>query len=382
MPGPAATPITIPPHLKKKLKRLSTSRTAPHRMVQRAQIIEQAAYGWTNPRIARWVGLSVRSVRRWRNRFGTNPKMESLNDLPRSGRPPEVPLEIRARLISLACDRIDDDKTPFRVLWSYEALQSALVADTGVKLSISEIGRIMRNAALRPHRVRMWLNSQDSHFPEKCRKVCRYYVAPPTGVTVICVDEKRLFAHGHKPGLKPPNRRHRRVRREYEWSRNGSSVLLAAFDVGTGKVYGECRDHRTADDIVEFMEAVAARFPGKVVIIWDNLNIHYDGPSKRWTHFNERHGGRFTFVHTPTHASWLNQVECWFSILERRVLRHASFPDVASVNARTEGFIDHWNEQEAHPFNWTFRGSLGPRHSEDTHVQRIRPRGHGSRLAA
>lgn len=265
------------------------------------------------------------------------------------------------------------------MLWSHEALQRVLQADTGVRLSLSEIGRILRNTQIRPHRVRMWLNSQDPQFAEKSRVVCSYYVAPPPGTTVLCIDEKRLFAHQHDPDLKPPGR-HRDTRREFEWSRHGSSVLIASFNVGTGEVYGECRDRRTEVDLVEFMEAVAARYPGNVVVIWDNLNVHHDGKSKRWTAFNKRHGGRFTFVHTPKHASWVNQVECWFSILERRVLRHASFPDVPTVNDRVTGFIDHWNEHEAHPFNWTFRGSFGPR-DEESHV-RVRSRGHGGRVAA
>ncbi len=138
--------------------------------------------------------------------------MRSLDDRPRPGRPPEVPLAVRARLISLACERVDDDKTPFRVLWSYQALQTALEADTGVRISVSEIGRILRNTAIRPHRVRMWLNSQDPKFAEKCRRVCGYYVEPPPDVTVLCVDEKRLFARTHPGGLKPPGR-HRDTRR-------------------------------------------------------------------------------------------------------------------------------------------------------------------------
>ncbi len=306
--------------------------------------------------------------------------MRSLRDRPRSGRPPEVPLPVRARLVSLACERVNRDKTPFRVVWSYEALQVALQADTGVRLSMSEIGRILRNAEIRPHRVRMWLNSQDPQFAEKCRVVCEQYVSPRSNATVICVDEKRLFAHAHKPDLQPPGR-HPTTRREFEWSRNGSSVLIAAFNTATGEVYGECRARRAEVDLIEFMEAVAARTPGEVVAIWDNLNVHHDGASKRWTEFNRRHGGRFTFVHTPKHASWLNQVECWFSILERRVLRHASFEDVAAVNERVSGFIDHWNTHEAHPFNWSFRGTFAPRSGEESHV-RVRPRGAGCRVAA
>ena len=278
-----------------------------------------------NPQIRRRLAVSVRLVRRWRNRFAAKPTLRTLRDLPRSGRPPEVPLDVRARLISLACSRVDDDKTPFRVLWSLRWLQQALEVDIGVRISVSEIGHILRNAQIRPHRVRMWLNSQDPEFATKCRRVCQYYVSPPSDTTVLRVDEKRLFAHDYKPGLQPPGR-HAGTRREYQWSRNGSSVLLAAFDVASGKVYGECRARRTAEDLVAFMEAIAARTPGKVVVIWDNLNVHFDDADARWTTFNERHGDRVTFVLTPKHASWLNQVECWFSILERRILRHASSP--------------------------------------------------------
>jgi transposase len=348
--------------------------------VQRAQIIVLARAGWDNESIAVEVGVSVRTVRRWRKRFAEDPRLESLQDKERTGRPPSVPLAIRAQLISLACSRVGDDKTAFRALWSYEALQEALMLETGLKISVSEIGRILRNTDIRPHRVRMWLNSQDPLFAEKCQVVCTYYVDPPPDATVLCVDEKRLFAHEHKPGLEPPGR-HSRVRKEYEWSRHGSSVLLAAFDIRTGRVYGEIRATRRGVDLVEFMEEIAARIPGKVVVIWDNLNVHYDGKEQRWAEFNARHDERFTFVYTPKHASWLNQVECWFSILERRMLRHGSFPDVLEVSDRVDRFITHWNEHEAHPFNWTFRGSFEPGSREDSHV-RIRPRGDGGRLAA
>jgi transposase len=382
MPRPVATSIEIPSHLRPKLKKLATSRTAPFRLVQRAQLIELAAAGWDNGRIAARVGLTVRAVRRWRNRFAADPRLVSLEDQPRPGRPPEVPLAVRARLISLACERVDDDKTPFRVLWNYGSLQTALRADTGVRLSTSEIGRILRNEAIRPHRVRMWLNSQDPQFALRAREVCRHYLEADPAVTVLCIDEKRLFAHQRRPGLKPPARgRHGRTRKEFAYSRHGSSVLLAAFDIRTGQVYAECRARRTGPDLVEFLEAVARRVAGDVVVIWDNLNVHYDGAEQRWTRFNERHSGRFTFVHTPKHASWLNQVECWFSILERRVLRHASFESTDVLNQRVLAFVKHWNQHEAHPFRWTFRGHFAPRTPEERHVG-LRPRGHRRRLAA
>jgi DDE superfamily endonuclease len=110
------------------------------------------------------------------------------------------------------------------------------------------------------------------------------------------------------------------------------------------------------------MEALAKRYPtGRVYVVWDNLNIHH---GERWKKFNRRHRGRFRFVHTPLHASWVNQVEIWFSILQRRVLKHGSFVSAAELTARVLGFVRHWNRHEAHPFRWTFRGrrwSVGQR---------------------
>jgi transposase len=110
-----------------------------------------------------------------------------------------------------------------------------------------------------------------------------------------------------------------------------------------------------------------------VIIIWDNLNTHYDGPTKRWTRFNERHGGRFEFVYTPKHASWLNQIELWFSILQRRVLRHASFGSKAELRERIVQFIDHYSAHEHKPFRWTFRGDFG-QHRPKVHTSATKRR--------
>ena len=87
-----------------------------------------------------------------------------------------------------------------------------------------------------------------------------------------------------------------------------------------------------------------------------NLNIHMDGPHRRWTAFNKRHGGRFHFHYTPLHASWLNQVELFFSRVQRRVLRFASFDSVAELSRDVLGYIDYWNRRERKPYSWTFRG--------------------------
>ena len=342
---------------REKLETVVRAHLAPQVVVRRARIILLAAEGLSNAHIARTVGTTTDTVRLWRGRWADDPRPESLRDLPRSGRPPSIEAAVRATLISLACERPEDgDRRPFRDIWTQASLQAALAAKTGVKLSTSEIGRILRAREIRPHRVRMWLQSQDPEFREKVDVICGLYTRPPAGTTVLCMDEKRLFAHRRRPGVRPcgPNRP---CRKEFVYSRHGSSVLMATFDIGTGEVFGHCNATRTGDDLVAFMERVAAHYPGPVVVIWDNLNVHFDGKKSRWSRFNRRHGGRFSFVYTPKHASWVNQIEIWFSILERRVLRNGTFDSVEHIEDRTLGYIDHWNTYEVHPFNWTFRGT-------------------------
>lgn len=358
MPVPTALPVDLPAELRTRLEAVARSQTASVRLVRRARVALLADDGWSNQRIAAELGLTDKTVRVWRSRVAATPVFEALQDKARCGRPTEVPLAVRLQLVSLACSRATDDKTPFREVWTYAALQEALEQATGWTLSISEIGRILRAEDIRPHRVRMWLNSQDDRFWEKAEAVCKHYVEPEAGVTVLSIDEKRLFAHERLHALRPAGPSVP-VRKDFGYRRNGSSTLLTAFDVGNGQVYGECRATRTADDLMEFMETLAGSIKGTVVVIWDNLNIHHDGKDGRWTRFSARHGGRFTFVHTPIHASWLNQVEIWFSTLERRLLRHGSFPTVDGLNKRVEDFIVHYNEHEAHPYRWTFRAEHG-----------------------
>jgi hypothetical protein len=106
-----------------------------------------------------------------------------------------------------------------------------------------------------------------------------------------------------------------------------------------------------------FMEDLAHEYPDvEIYIVWDNLNIHHDGPSGRWTEFNHRHGNRFHFLHTPIHASWVNQVESWFAIVQRRVLRHGVFQNVEDLETRVRGFIEYWNTMARRPFRWKFKG--------------------------
>jgi transposase len=302
--------------------------------------------------IAQGLGIQPRTVRKWKARFGKDPHVHTLEDQERSGRPQRISLPVRCRLVQQACERPDGDERPtrFRDIWTYASLACALEEKAGERISVSEVGRILRFEDRRPHRVRQWLKSTDPDFDVKAKRVCDLYMSPPKGAVVVSVDEKPLQVLSRKHPTHV-DARDGSVRYEYEYKRHGTQALLAAFDIRTVAVLGEVVPSRNAQALVAFMESVARRYPDQqVYVIWDNLNTHYDGKDARWTNFNERHGGRFHFVYTPKHASWMNQVEIWFSILQRRVIRHGDFSSASAQKKRVVGFICQWNRAECHPF--------------------------------
>lgn len=326
-----------------------------HLVVQRARIVLLAHAERGTEEIARVVGWTARAVRKWKARFEGAPSMETLRDAARSGRPSTVPLSIRCQLVRLACERPNHEIMRFRDVWTYASLSDVLAAKTGYRLSTSEIGRILRFKDIRPHHVAQWLHSEDPDFLPKAQAVCHLYLNPPKDAVVVCVDEKPMQALERRHPTHV-SRDDGAVRYEYEYKRHGTQVLLAAFDIATGKVLGHVLPRRTAPALVDFMEALARKYPSQQVhVVWDNLNVHYDGKDNRWVRFNARHGGRFHFVYTPKHASWMNQVEIRFSILHRRILRHGDFGSTDHQKNEVEGFIRYWNKIEAHPFRWTWR---------------------------
>ncbi len=355
--GRPAEALRLTRRLRASVKRLAYLPSTEQRVARRARIVLLANAGASNEAIAQALGIHPMTARKWRERMRAAPRVETLRDAPRSGRPERVTVDTRCEIVSLACSLPSHHlRKPAPATWTRALLAETLLRRTGIKLSVSEIGRTLRCVGLRPHRVRMWLHSPDPDFRPKVERVCALYTSPPRGATVLCIDEK--------PGMQALSRRHptryeesaRAVKYEFEYKRHGTSTLIAAFNVRTGEVYGHLR-RRTATGLIAFMESIAKRHPkGPVYVVWDNLNIH---TGKRWEAFNARHRGRFRFVHTPLHASWVNQVEIWFSILARRALKHVSFACKAELEDAVRAFIRLWN-REARPFNWTFRGKFDP----------------------
>jgi transposase len=301
--------------------------------------------------------MDPKTVRRWRDRF-LKLGLDGLREKPRSGRPPTIDAVSRCQVIAIACGVPEDFGVEDRTTWTFDAIFDVFRRrHPKAPMSRTSIHRVLQGADIRPHRMKMWLHSPDPDFRKKVTAICDLYLSPPSDAVVLCIDEKTgMQARGRRFPSRPPAPG-RLARFEFEYIRHGTRTLIAAFDITSGRVYGEVRPSRNEQDLLEFMEAVARRYPRKkVYVIWDNLNIHHDGKSARWTRFNCRHGKRFRFLHTPLHASWVNQVELFFSIIARRILRYRVFKGLEDLERAVLAFLERWNCHEAHPFNWTFKG--------------------------
>jgi len=352
--GPKAQVVVLAADDRRQLVRVEAAATAAQRDALRARIVLRAAEAAPNEQIALALGITPNTVRKWRGRFAGS-GLAGLADLPRPGRPSTIDGVARCRIIALACDAPSDAAEVCRPIWTIASLQQAVVeAQIVAAISTSTVWRILNHADLKPHHHRMWLHSPDPDFARKVTEVVDLYLRPPADGVVLSIDEKTgMQALARKyPGRLP--RPGHPGRREFEYVRHGTRALIAALNVHSGAVLGHCGPRRTAADLLGFMEDVAAAYPtGTVHIVWDNLNIHR---GERWALFNQAHGDRFHFHFTPLHASWVNQIECWFSVLARRVLRHGSFRSVAELSAAVTAFIRRWNDLERRPFRWTFTG--------------------------
>jgi transposase len=327
------------------------------RLYRRARTILLAAEGQSVSAVARAMGTCRSRVVEWVRRFRVH-RLKGLTDLPRSGRPVEItPLE-RHQVIAAAC-RSPADFRVQRDIWDHATLAGALMS-AGLVRSISprSVGRILQAAEIKPHHVKMWCHSDDPDYQQKMRAIVALYVHRPKGQPVLSIDEKTgMQALSHRRPLKPAGPG-RRPRQEFEYKRNGTRCLFACFNVGTGRVLGRCTTTRTREDFLSFMDQVASTYrQRRVHVILDNLNTHRDtNRGDYMTQWNQRHGGRFLFHYTPTHGSWLNQVELWFCVLSRRILRYGEFHSPDELVAAIERFIRQWNQTDAHPFRWTYDG--------------------------
>jgi DDE superfamily endonuclease len=218
-------------------------------------------------------------------------------------------------------------------------------------LSDATLRRILIDAKLQPHRQKMWLSSQDDEFRVKRDDVLHLYYDTPADEHIICLDEKTSIQALERKYADLPMGPGQIIRRECEYIRHGTLCLMGAFDVRRGRLFGfTCSGHSGAT-FVELLDIVDTCYPtGRGHIVCDNLSAHDTDDVLDW--FDEH--PRWTRHFTPKHASWLNQIECMFSILEKRALRRGSFASLQELEEKIYAYM-LWHNETGQPFEWSYR---------------------------
>src|SRR5487761_1705442 len=323
------------------------SNTIEARAAKRARMILLMADGESNRTIGELVDLHYNQVGIWRKRyeeFG----LAGLEDEDRPGRPVVYDHDDVLLLVKL----VTEDPPEGATRWTMEALAEAMAAH-GVPISASQAWRICRALDLKPWQVQSWMTSHDPDFWEKASDVCGLYLDPPDNAVVWSVDEKSGMQAKSRINPTKPAIPGTPVRREFEYKRNGTAVLFAALNVHDGGIAGWVTDSTRSENFVEFLGDLVDQTPEGLDLhcIADNLSAH---KTDKVAQFLVDHP-QVHIHYTPTHASWLNQVELFFSILERRLLRRGEFSSTDELGDRIIAFIKDYNRRAA-PFRWTYEG--------------------------
>jgi len=333
-----ATEIRLDPETRATLEGWVRAKKTEQRYVKRARIVLLAGDGMGSRAIAREVGVMPGIVSVWRKRFATS-GIDGLKDKPRPGAKPVYTEATDKRILAV----LDSPAPKGRARWD-----GKLVAKTLGDVDINYVQRFLRKQKIDLAGRKSWCESKDPEFAAKAADVVGLYMAPPDNAIVLSIDEKPSIqalerAQGY---LKLPNGR-ALTGHSHDYKRNGTTTLFAAFDVTTGKVIAKHEKRRRRKEFLAFMDEVVAAYPNtRLEVIVDNLNTH-----KKNDEWLARHP-LVTFHYTPTRASWLNQVECWFSILQGQSLTGASFKSVDELKAHIDAYIADYNET-AEPFVWT-----------------------------
>lgn len=339
-------PLVLTHEERGELERRVRAQTTPHRDRQRAEVVLSAADGMPGSHIALRVGLSKQAVCKWRRRFLTH-GVDGLDDAPRSGRPLVYgPTE---RLVLMA--KVTEEHPEVSSQWSHSELATAM-SEAGIGISASQIGRILAGDDVKPHRVEGWLTRRDTpEFWERAADVCGLYLCPPENAVVLSIDEKTGIQAKSRRYPTQPVRSGQPARREFEYVRHGTASLIAAMDVATGRVTATDIERNNSDTFIAFLEELDKSIEDDLAIhiVMDNGSSHTSRATKAWLAEHLR----FVVHHTPAHASWLNQVEAFFSILTRKVLRRGEFASRGELVAKMMDFIEHRNTTAA-PFKWVY----------------------------
>ena len=359
MPLSRAVPVTLAAAERTMLKKRACGAKTAHRDQLRAQIVLAAARGRDNARFAADLRITVDTVRKWRGRFAAR-GLGGLADLPRSGRPRRITELTRAAVVALACQLPAATGIPLSRWTGPELLAEVTRAGAADELSASSVLRILAEHPVKPWQYRSWISPRDPDFAAKAAVILDLYqgfyqgTRLQPGDRILSVDAKPSIQARGRCRPTTPAARGTPVRVEHEYFRHGALALLAALDVRTGKVFAATPP---ATGIAPFMDLIGQvvtrpeyKDAPRVFVIVDNGSDHRGQTAAdrlRDTYPNA------IMIHTPVHASWLNQVEVVFSIIQKKVLTPNDFPGTGTLSHALLAFVNRYN-LTARPFNWKF----------------------------
>jgi transposase len=333
-----AAVINLSPEEESALGQWLRAGTTEQRMTERAQIVMLASQGQSTVQIAASLRTRPARVSKWRQRFAQH-RLEGLHDGSRSGKPRRYDASTEKRVLK----QLDQPSPVGHPTWTGHLLALALG-----DVSEDQVWRVLRRQGISLRRRRSWCISTDPAFAPKAADIIGLYLQPPENALVLAVDEKpSIQALERAQGwIRLPNGK-ALTGFNHCYTRHGTTTLFAALDVASGQVKTGHYSRRRRREFLDFMNEVVAEHPdGELHVVLDNLNTHKP-KTDGWLC---RHP-RVHFHYTPTYASWLNQVECWFSILTRQALQGASFTSPRELRKAIDQFVTVYN-QTASPFEW------------------------------
>jgi transposase len=357
-----------------KLRSIAQSRTEPASRVERARILLAYREDPSFFAVGRALGLHHQTVQRCVERAVVEGPMAALDDRPRPGREPSITLEAKAWLVSLACRKAKELGYPHE-LWTTRLLASH-AREHGpaeghaclAKLAQGTVCKILDQEEVKPHKVRYYLEQRDPDFEEKMAGVLYVYRQVKILKKAAAASKKKpkvaIISYDEKPGIQaiesiapdlPPEPGvHATFAREQEYKRHGTVSLLAGIDLVTGRVHALVKDRHRSCEFIEFLKLLDAAYPAQTAIklILDNHSAHISKETKAWVAEQPAH--RFEFTFTPTHGSWLNLIEGFFSKLARSVLRHIRVASKQELKDRIMAAMDYFNQQPV-VHTWAFK---------------------------
>ena len=321
----------------------SRSHRLDHRFVIRAKIILLCAAEKSYEEINATLNIGKTAIAKWKKRFLKH-GLDGLNDAPRSGKPRIYDEADRARVVQKACSVPEGGYSN----WS----QRRIAKELG--MSQSKVHHILKENELKPHKVDYWCGkSTDPEFEEKMLNIVGLYLNPPENALVLCVDEKTQIQVLDRTQPELPLRAGNPKRLTSTYKRHGTASLIAALSVQQGDVVAQPIEKNNSETFLKFLKKLDRMYTKKHLhIIVDNLSVHKNKTVKEWLSKKRK----ITLHFTPTYSSWLNQVEIWFNIFTKDVLKGAVWHSKEQMVKQIIEFIDTYNKTRAKPFNWTYNG--------------------------